>query len=520
MRSHPLRFVAAVTLSTSTLLVLPAAPASAAPVSSTSTATALAHSSTLATHYRSIARVRRAVVSRKQSATSVVKQYLAVVDKKEPTVNAMISLNPKAVAQAKALDKRIRAGKKVGSLAGVPFVVKDNMDVKGLPTTGGSIALTNNIAATTAPVVQRLLDQDAILIGKTNMSELAASYGRLGYSSAGGLTLNPANLRRNASGSSSGSAAAVAAGMAVFGLGTDTSGSVRGPATTTGMVGLRPTLDLFPTKGIIPLAQRFDTVGAITSSVADQAIVDAVLAGGSSAKVQNLHGRKGLRVGVIGDFMGGNAQVDRGVNRAVRHLRRDGVTSVEIDVPDSFSNLFSTVLGPVGDAEFAPELEQYLKASPTGAIKTLPELIGFYESAGAAAAPNPINPARLEGLKTAQGARNSLSSPEVQTILTKTIPELRAQVRAILKEHDLDALVFPTMSCVASPRYDVPDASYSCKSSDPYTGSYLASATGFPEVTAPVATDRAGLPIGISFLGDAGDEAELLGFAALVTNRQ
>src|SRR3984893_12806782 len=212
-----------------------------------------------------IEQLRGALDAGQVSCEQLVRYYLDRVerfDKKGPRINALISLNANALDQARRLDAEAR----------------DNYNTAGLATSGGSAALRRSVPLANAFVVQKLLDQGAILIGKSNMSELAASYGRLGYSSAGGLTVNPYNTARDASGSSSGSAAAVAADFAAFALGTDTGGSVRGPANGTGLVGVRPTMGLTSRGGVIPLSLTFDTTGVLARSVKDAAIVlDAIV---------------------------------------------------------------------------------------------------------------------------------------------------------------------------------------------------------------------------------------------------
>jgi len=192
-----------------------------------------------------IEQLRAALDSGQVSSEQLVRYYLDRIerfDKRGPRINALISLNPNALDEARRLDAEAGNKPRKGILYGIPFIAKDNYNTAGLATSGGSAALRNSVPRRNAFVVQKLLDRGAILIGKSNMSELAASYGRLSYSSAGGLTVNPYNTARDVSGSSSGSAAAVAADFAVFALGTDTGGSVRAPANVAGLVGLRPTL--------------------------------------------------------------------------------------------------------------------------------------------------------------------------------------------------------------------------------------------------------------------------------------
>src|SRR3984957_4757822 len=241
--------------------------------------------------YRSIAELRAALDSRRISSEELVTYYLGRIerlDKHGPRINALITLNPRALDEARGADAHALTARAGSPLRGIPFIVKDNYDTAGIATSGGAAALARSVPCSNAFVVQRLLDGGAILIGKANMSELAASYGRLGYSSAGGLTLNPYNTARDVSGSSSGSAAAVAADFAAFALGTDTGGSIRGPANVAGLVGLRPTLGLTSRGGVIPASLTFDTTGVLARTVKDLAIVLDAIAGADAEDAATL----------------------------------------------------------------------------------------------------------------------------------------------------------------------------------------------------------------------------------------
>jgi amidase len=477
----------------------------------------------------SIAGLHQALRSGQTTSAELVDYYLARIDRYDdrgPALHAIDALNAHARAQARAADAARRAGRERGPLAGIPFVVKDNIDVVGMPTTGGSVTLANNYPSRNATVVQRLLDAGAIVLGKTNMSEFAASYGRLGYSSYGGVTKNPYDLLRDASGSSSGSAAAVAAGFATFALGSDTSGSVRGPSAVTGRVGVRPSRGLVSRAGVLPLASSFDTVGPIANSVGDARLVLRAIAGPDVADPTTAAGSgapftaavkprtfQHTRIGVIDAYFGGNREVDHGVRAAIARMQRAGAVASSVGLGPPYAALFADVLGPVGDAEFATQLEQYLAGAPDGVPKTLAQIIALSSAPGVKASATPVNPARLKGLETAQASRSLLGGPDYQRITTALMPALRDAVMATLRDRRLDALVFPTMACVASVRYGARDKTYRCRADDPYTASYVSSATGLPEVTVPVGRDAQGLPIGLSFLGTAGAEDRLLSLA-------
>jgi amidase len=469
-----------------------------------------------------IAQLREALDSQRITYEQLIRYHLQRIgrlDRTGPAIHALITLNPQALIQARRLD-RSKPGPHHGRLLGIPFIVKDNLNTADLPTTGGSAALRGVRPMSNAFVVQRLLDQGAILIAKANMSELASSYGRLGYSTVGGLTLNPYDRARNASGSSSGSAAAIAAGYATFALGTDTSGSIRGPANVTGLVGLRPTLGLLGRSGILPLSLSFDTPGILGHSVTDVVdvldVIAAVDSGDSATFLQPQRSEsyanairpealRGARLGVVTNFRGGNDEVDAAERAALAKLESLGANLLMVHLPESFEHLWPAVMRPVGEAEFKPQFERYLRTLPPTAPKTLAELIQRTASSAA-------NPALVAALR-ADDDTGLTDSPTYINLLTQVIPSLRMQLEQLIQSRHLDALVFATMSCPASPRYDQPDPTYVCKHDDPYQASYVAATTGFPEVTVPVARLTHRLPMGLSILGTPFTESQLLAIA-------
>jgi amidase len=477
-----------------------------------------------------IEQLRLALDAGRVSSEQLVRYYTDRIerfDQKGPRINALISLNTKALEEARRLDAEAKNKPHKGMLYGIPFIAKDNYNTVGLPTSGGSVALRHSIPSANAFVVQKLLDQGAILIGKSNMSELAASYGRLGYSSAGGLTVNPYNTARDVSGSSSGSAAAIAADFAAFALGTDTGGSVRAPASVAGLVGLRPTLGLTSRSGVIPLSLTFDTTGVLTRSVRDLAIILDAIAGPDSQDAATLQQPKtrgsyvasldaqslrAARLGVITNLRGANAEVDGVEQAALKELEAQGAVLVPVSLPKEFENLWKSVLGPVGEAEFKPQFERYLQTLPATQPKTLAELIKISSSPAVLSSATPVNPGRLRGLREAQ-ATQLTDSPTYIQILTETIPSIRRQLKTLMAANRLQAFVFSTMSCPATPRFDRQDPTYVCHSDDTYKAGYIASAAGFPEVTVPAGRVSGNMPVGYSFMGLPYSEAHLLSLA-------
>lgn len=480
---------------------------------------------------KSISEISAALNNNEITSEQLVKYYLERIeayDKQGPAINSIITVNEQALEIAKQLDKERQNTGSRSILHGVPIVVKDNFDVKGMPTSGGSVALKGAYPNEDAFTVQKLKDAGAIIIAKTNMSELAASYGRLGYSSLGGLTLNPYNLNRDASGSSSGTAAAVTANFAVFGLGTDTSASVRGPANVTGLVGIRPTTGLTSRSGVIPSSLTFDTTGPLARSVEDAAIALSFMAGVDEEDDKTLSAKGHIvedyskdldntalqtaRIGVAVDFFGDNEEVDKITNKAIEKMKEMGTEAIPVSFSELTQYLWTPIIGPINDADFKVQFEEYLKKLPEGQPKTLEEVIKISESPEVLNSATPVNPGRLEGLKTALKQAEFKDSAEYNELIND-MSKVRDEIQSIMEKENLDALVFPTMSCPASSRFDKEDPTYVCEAYDTYAASYVASATGFPEITVPAGVTEQEVPVGISFLGVAYSEKSLLDLA-------
>ncbi|MFJ7978441.1 amidase family protein [Peribacillus sp. NPDC096379] len=481
---------------------------------------------------KSIGEISEALNNNQITSEQLVKYYLERIekyDKQGPTINSIITINDQALEIAKQLDAERQSEGSRSILHGIPIVVKDNFDVIGMPTTAGSVALKDAYPTEDAFTIQKLKDAGAIIIAKTNLSEFAASYGRLGYSSLGGLTLNPYNLNRDASGSSSGSAAAVAANFAVFGLGTDTSGSVRGPANVTGLVGIRPTLGLTSRSGVVPSSLNFDTTGPLAKSVEDAAIALSFMAGVDEkddktllakdhivkdySKLLDSKALKNARIGVASDFFGDNTEVDSITKKALEKMEKIGTELIPVSFSEKTKYLWTPIIGPVNDADFKVQLEEYLSQLPEGQPRTLEEIIKISESPEVLNSSTPVNPARLEGLKNSMVQAEFKDTPEYNNIVTKEMSEVRHEIETMMKENDLDAIVFPTLSCPASPRFDKEDPTYVCEAYDTYAAGYVATATGFPEITVPAGATKEELPVGVSFLGLAYSEQSLLDLA-------
>ncbi|MGD1942648.1 MAG: amidase family protein [Leptolyngbyaceae cyanobacterium] len=464
------------------------------------------------------------------TAEDLVQLYLNRIeayDDQGPAINALITINPNALAEAIALDEARAEGNILGPLHGIPIILKDNYDTADMPTSAGSDVLATAIPPDDAFVVQQFREAGAIILGKANMSEFAASYGRLGYSSLGGLTLNPYNLGRDASGSSSGTAAAIAASFAVLGTGTDTAGSVRGPAAVTGLVGIKPTLGLVSRDGIVPLNLSFDMAGPMARTVTDAAIALEVMATPDSADPRTAESAAvdanysefldadalaGAQLGLVTDFLGGNPEVDALTEAAIALLEALGATVILVDLPEALESPWS-YMGPVWENEFKPQIEAYLSTLPDPFPKSLEALVTASMAPDIAHSDTPVNPARLESLQ-GMVETTGLADIELLYTLSNQLPMVRQTLLSVMADNNLDALVYPTMACPATPIYTVEeDPTYVCEAGDPYSAGYLANLSGFPDITLPMGFTEAGLPVGLSFMAEAYSEPKLIGFA-------
>ncbi len=463
------------------------------------------------------------------TSVGLVELYLARIDAYDlrgPALNAVIVLNPHALELAAALDEERAASGPRSPLHGIPVLVKDNFNTVDMPTTAGSVALAGSIPPSDAFAVERLREAGAIILGKVNLSEFATPAGQGAYNSLSGITRNPHNLRRDPGSSSGGTAAAVSANFAPVGLGTDTGGSIRGPAAATGLVGIRPTFGLVSRHGIIPQVPSLDVGGPLARSVTDVAITLGVIAGPdprdpATMEEDAVYGRDyaasldgdaldGARLGVLRDFFGGHPDVDRLVEGALDDMRALGASIVDpIRLDPQFFELMGGLRANL-DAEFKPALEAYLATLPDGFPRTLEEVIARYEADEVVSSPTPVNP----GLIASHVRKLEIGGwdhPGYVTAMERDMPLVRETVVAILDEYDLDALIYPTSRCPARPIFNIEDSSFTCEPGP--SGVNIASYSGFPDVQVPVGFSADGLPATISFVGRAYTEANLLAYA-------
>ena len=461
-----------------------------------------------------------------EALTRMCLARIAAYDRKGPSLHAVIALNPKAIEQARALDAERKAKGRRSPLHGIPVVLKDNIDTFDMPTTGGSILLEGSIPSKDAFVVKKLRDAGAIILAKVNMSEFASGGT---YSSLGGQTLNPHDLTRNPSGSSGGTGVAVAAAYAPIGLGTDTGGSIRGPATTNGIAALKPTHGLLSRSGIIPLALSFDTGGPMARSVYDVAAALGVMTGVDAADQATMKSEgksqtdyaaslsaaalKGARIGIARDFMGADPDVDWVMEAAFAAMRAAGATLIDVKYPkwllDVKSEFYTTMRYP----EFVVQIAEYLKGIGPKYPKSLAELI---ERANQFTAPREDgarpNPSRWTLFKRESEA-GSTTDYRYTAIRDYGLPLVRAVVEGTLDAHQLDAIAYPTSSrrpSLITATAGTGTTIGSALSAAGLGATDIANLTGFPDLIVPAGFTGDSLPVGVSFLGRAFGEAKLL----------
>lgn len=446
---------------------------------------------------------------------------IAQMDKAGVALNAVIELNPDALAIADRRDAERKAGNVRGPLHGIPVLVKDNIgSADKMRTTAGSLALANSTPAKDAFIIERLRAAGAVLLGKTNLSEWAnyrSTHSTSGWSGRGGLTRNPYVLNRNTSGSSSGTGAAIAATFATAGIGTETDGSIVSPSSICGLVGIKPTVGLWSRSGIIPISASQDTAGPMTRSVADAAALLGPLTGvdprdpstnvsrGKSAtsyeKFLDPAGLKGARIGVARELAGFNDLVDASLNEAIAAMRSAGATVVDpVKMPTA--GKFGDAEGVVLDYEFKAGLDAYFASLGSDApVKSLAELIAFNEREKAREMPWFAQEIFVRAEKC-----GPLTDKKYLDARAKCIRLSRTEgIDAAMAAHKLDAIVLPT---------NAPAWTTDFLNGDHVTGgdSSFAAVAGYPSITVPMG--YAGeLPVGLSFVARAWEEGKLITLA-------
>ncbi len=474
---------------------------------------------------RSLAQIEADLAAGRTTSQAVTRAYLdriAAMDAQGPALHSILALNPHALDEARAADQARKAGKAPGPLAGVPVLVKDNIETADdMATTAGSIALKDNQTGRDAPVVQSLRAAGAIILGKTNLSEWAnirSSRSISGWSGLGGLVRNPYALDRNVCGSSSGTGAAVAASLAAAGVGTETDGSVTCPSALNGLVGLKPTVGLISRRRIVPISHTQDTPGPMARSVEDAAILLTAMAGPdpddpATARAPHLAhpidylaavkgaSLKGSRLGVLRYASHMNPLEDALFEARLKQLAEAGAVLVEISDyrPDPAMGLAEHLILLT---ELKADLNAYLATTPASVkTRTLADLIAFN-----AATPRELALFGQDTFEAAQ-ATSGLTDPAYLTAKAEAGRMAgRDGIDALVGRYSLDALIAPSYG--PAWRTDVAAGSHSSGAI-----SSLAAVAGYPHLTVPMGEVR-GLPVGLSFVGPAWSEARLLALGA------
>ena len=438
-------------------------------------------------------------------ARAAVEQLLERIEAVGPQVNAICTLHPDASAQADRLDEERAARGARGPLHGRAVLVKDNIDTHDLGTTAGSLALADAPPPTRdAALVQRLRDAGLVVLGKSNLSEWANirdEASTSGWSAYGGLTRNPYALNRSAGGSSSGSGAAVAAGLAPYAVGTETDGSITCPAAFNGCVGIKPTVGTVPTDGVVPISASQDSPGPMARTVRDAAALLTVLAAdGCDYASYAVPGRlAGKRIGVPrATYWGYSSHADAAAERAVALLAAEGATIVDAtDLPELKEHVWEDEL-LVLLAELRTGLADYLATRPGQVPRTLEEVVAF-NRAHADTELAHFGQSLFEKALAGPLA----GSPEHLAARSRGVAATRdGGIDAVLRAHDLDALVTPAYA-PASPIDLVNAEHFAGSCSGP------AAIAGYPLVTVP-AELAAGLPVAVAFWGTGGSERTLV----------
>ncbi len=429
------------------------------------------------------------------TSEQLVNLYLDRINTYNSKYNAILFINENAIKEAKALDKKLAGDEIVGPLHGIPIVVKTNIDVKGIATTAGSKALKDNYPKEDAEVIAKLKAAGAIIIATTNMSEFAFSAGN-SYSSYGQV-LNAYNPLYSPYGSSGGSAVSVAASFAAAALGTDTNSSVRVPASAANLVGMRPTVGLVSKDGVIPYDTTRDTVGVLSKTVSDNALLLSII--DDTEKEYNTENTslKGKTIGIINSFLKGSSSSSLKANSltddeiynmmldSIKEMEKAGAEIVYID--DFFTSYYYYLWSSsLAGFTFCDGFNSYIK-NTTGTIRSFSALSS---SSGKVYG--------LGGYASSCGATTSSRLASLQA----TREKYQNHVKEVFATYDLDAIAYPTTK---NKIYKLSVQTSGVKA----PSTFVSSATGYPSITVPLGFATDGLPYGIEFLALANEENKL-----------
>ncbi|APY91341.1 amidase [Streptomyces alfalfae] len=449
------------------------------------------------------------------TSSALTRAYLRRIEKVDSRIHSVLHVSPTALRQAAASDVRHRRGRTLGPLDGVPVLIKDNVNTRDMPTTAGSLALAGSPPATDATLVKRLRKAGAVILGKTNLSEWAnfrSAKPTSGWSAVGGQTRNPYVLDRNPCGSSSGSAAALAASLAQVAIGTETDGSIVCPAGMNGVVGHKPSLGLVSQSGVAPISAEQDTAGPMARNVIDTALTFSVLSGGKDARggeaaPRGLEGHPGLsnlrgkRIG-LWRLPSLGSDVDAVMTRTAKQLRKAGAVVVEVKPPHQ--ERLAELEFPALLSEFHRDIDAYL-ATREGP-QDLAELIEFNRT-------HPEEQTCFPGQELFEQAL--AAPPTTDPRYRKTRAELKDLSRRSIDEtmasHRLDAIAAPT---------NPPAWTTDCArgDNDVIPSSTPAAVAGYPSLSVP-AGSVGELPVGLLLMAGDQQDTELLSLGAAVEHR-
>lgn len=458
---------------------------------------------------KSVQQLHAAMACGEVTARQLVQGYIDRIeafDRNGPRLNSVVMLNPSALDEAAALDaERCEKGMR-GPLHGIPILIKDNIDVAGLPTSGGSLAFANLYPRSDAFLVEKLRSAGAIVLGKTTLHELAA--GVTNVSSLTGFTRNPYDPRRVPGGSSGGTAVTVAASFAAVGIGSDTCGSLRLPASCQSLFTLRCSRGLASRSGMMPLSPTQDVPGPLARTVADLAITLDAMVGEDPADASTIGAQAhiphsylagiradalaGLRIGVLRQLFGGAAdevEVSELNRQALHTMQTLGAHLVEIDIPELEALMrASNVIAH----EFRVALAGYLRGYPESAIRSLGDVI-----AGG------LHHEQLDAVLKARNAMREADSDAYREAIAQQV-KLRETVQACMARYQVDVLAYPALRRKPTLIGEILPAG----------NSQLGPGTGFPSIVMPAGWTRDGLPVGIELMGPRYAEQELLSYAS------
>ena len=458
-----------------------------------------------------LSELSQAIQSGEVSSETAVKTYLERIemyDRAGPNLQSVLTINPDAIKQAQALDAELQQGNSRGPMHGVPILIKDNIETAdNMPTTAGALALKDNLNGRDAPLVASLRAQGAVVLGKTNLSQWAnfrSTNSISGWSALGGQTRNPHVLDRSPCGSSAGSGAAMAAHLAAGTIGTETNGSIICPSTSNGIVGFKPTVGLVSQELIVPISSTQDTAGPMTLTVRDAAIMLDGMASGSRdlsfSEQLDADGLKGKRVGVLRFAEGDFPEINLLFAEALDVLESAGAILVDIDEfarPDGFWGDAFDVL----KVEFKATLNAYLASTGDNVqTRTLAELIAFNETVA-----DKEMPLFDQDILEMSEAKPGLEDADYLASLAKVLTATRENgLDKFVGDHNVDMVVVPSRG----PSFLINPVTGDSAGGGPGAG-WIAAIAGYPHLTVPMGEMRS-LPIGISFMGPANSDAEIL----------